>query len=66
MRKWLWILIVGVVFGLMAQSYALSKDVVRHEKGDLEEVLSNQAKILTVLDEIKEELKIVKIRATLR
>lgn len=34
--------------------------------GDMQEVLDNQKKILEKLDEIKAELEVVKIRATLR
>ena len=46
-----------------SKSAELSRDAIEQK---LDEILSNQQKILQRLDEVMEELKIVKIRATLK
>ncbi len=69
MKKWILIILAGVLLVLWlypAASCFAKAQPTDHLSRDLKKVLANQARIMTALSEIKEELKIVKIRATLR
>jgi len=66
MSKWIKVIIPGMLFLVAMQTFASSAEKANVEslKQDLRAVRANQEQILMALAEIKEELRIVKIRVT--
>ncbi len=66
MKKWIIIAVIGVMLmGLTGSvTFARDKKSSSSSKSEMGQIIKNQEKIMSTLQEIKKELQIIKIRTT--